>query len=160
MDPEFERTIKDNISVIHKLCRVYTFNQDEYEQLFQEMQIQVWRSLGNFRGDAKLSTWVYRICINCALSFRAKIVRHKQRFESLDGKVFVFPTPDTSENEQRERLYSAIRELKSVDRAIVSLYLDDKSYEETAEILGLSTTNVATRLMRLKRQLAEKLSNE
>ncbi len=160
MEPEFEWTIKENAGLIHKLCRVYTFNRDEYEQLFQEMQIQVWRSLGNFRGEAKLSTWVYRICINCALNFRANIVRHKQRYECLDGKDFVYPTPDTSDDEHRERLYSAIRELKSVDRAIVSLYLDDKSYEETAEILGLSTTNVATRLMRLKRQLAEKLSNE
>ena len=160
MEPEFERTIENNAGVIHKLCRVYTFNQDEYEQLFQEMQIQVWRSLGNFRGEAKLSTWVYRICINCALNFRAKIVRHKQRFEPLDGQIFVHPSPDTSDDERRERLYAAIRELKSVDRAIVSLYLDDKSYEETAEILGMSITNVATRLMRLKRRLMEKLSNE
>lgn len=160
MEPDFELTIKDNAGVIHKLCRVYTFNQDEYEQLFQEMQIEVWRSLGNFRGEAKLSTWVYRICINCALSFRAKIVRHKQRFEPLDGKIFAHPSPDTSDDEQRETLYAAIRELKSVDRAIVSLYLDDKSYAETAEILGMSITNVATRLMRLKRHLMEKLSNE
>lgn len=158
MEPEFERTIKNNAGVMHKLCRVYTFNQDEYEQLFQEMQIQVWRSLGNFRGEAKLSTWVYRICINCALSFRAKIVRHKQRFEALDGKIFVRPEPDVSNDERLQTLYAAIRDLKLIDRAIVSLYLDDKSYDETAQILGISKTNVATRLMRLKKQLMEKLS--
>lgn len=160
MEMDFEQAIETNAGLMNKLCRVYTFNQDEYEQLFQEMQIQVWRSLENFRGEAKLSTWIYRICINCALSFRAKIVRHKQRFEPLDGKTFAHPSPDTSDDEQRERLYAAIRELKPVDRAIVSLYLDDRSYEETAEILGMSQTNVGTRLMRLKRNLVEKLSNE
>lgn len=158
MDTDFEQTIKNNAGSIHKLCRVYTFNQDEYEQLFQEMLIQVWRSLASFRGEAKLSTWIYRICINCALSFRANIVRHKQRFEPIDGKVFVLPTPDKSHDEQRERLYAAIRELGPVDRAIASLYLEDESYEEIGELLGMSTTNVATRLMRLKRTLTEKLS--
>ena len=158
MKLEFERVISENAGMINKLCRVYTFDHDEYEELFQEMLIQVWRSLGNFRGEAKLSTWIYRICINCALSFRAKAVRHKKRFETLDGKSFIGPSPDTADDDQREKLYRAIRELKPVDRAIVSLFLDDRSYEETAEILGMSKTNVATRLMRLKRNLMEKLS--
>ncbi len=158
MQPEFERVITENAGTIHKLCRVYTFDRDEYEELFQEMLIQIWRSLGNFRGEAKMSTWIYRICINCALSFRAKAVRHKKRFETLDGKNFPMPIPDTNYDDRRESLYAAIRELKPVDRAIVSLFLDDKSYEETAEILGMTKTNVATRLMRLKRNLMEKLS--
>ncbi len=158
MEPEFERIIKENAPAMHKLCRVYTFDQHEYEELFQEMLIQVWRSLGNFRGDAKISTWIYRICINCALSFRAKIVRHKQRFEPLDGKIFISPVVEEKDNEQLQGLYAAIRELNPVDRAIVSLYLDGKSYEETSEIIGISKTNVATRLMRLKRRLTEKLS--
>lgn len=160
MATEFEQAIKENVGLMHKLCRVYTFNHDEYEQLFQEMQIQVWRSLAGFRGEAKVSTWIYRICINCALSFRARIVKHKQRFEPLDGKVFVQPSPDTTNDQRREKLYAAIQELKAVDRAIVSLYLDDRSYDESAEILGLSPTNVGTRLMRLKRLLVEKISNE
>ena len=158
MKPEFEQVITENAVTINNLCRVYTFDRDEHEELFQEMLIQIWRSLGNFRGEAKLSTWIYRICINCALSFRAKTVRHKKRFETLDGKIFLEPIPETAYDDQRESLYKAIRELKPVDRAIVSLFLDDKSYEETAEILGMTKTNVATRLMRLKRNLMEKLS--
>ncbi len=158
MKLEFERVIMENAGTINKLCRVYTFDHDEYEELFQEMLIQIWRSLGNFRGEAKLSTWIYRICINCALSFRAKTVRHKKRFESLDGKIFLSPIPESAYDQRRESLYTAIRELRPVDRAIVSLFLDDKSYEETAEILGMTKTNVATRLMRLKRNLMEKLS--
>ena len=158
MNSEFEQTIRDNAGVLHKLCRVYTYNADEYEELFQEMLVQIWRSTEKFRGEAKLSTWIYQICINTALGFRSKLVRNKKRFEPLDGKVFVQPAPDTEKDEQLQKLYNAIRELKPIDRAIVSLYLDEKSYEETAQILGISKTNVATRLMRLKKQLMEKLS--
>lgn len=158
MESEFEQIIKEHIGVLHKLCRVYTFNRDEYEELFQEMLVQIWRSTKNFRGEAQISTWIYRICINSALKFRSKIVRNKKRFETLDGKVFIQPLPDTEKDEQLQRLYDAVRELKPIDRAIVSLYLDEKSYEEAAQILGISKTNVATRLMRLKKQLMEKLS--
>ena len=158
MKPEFEQLIRDHAGVLHKLCRVYTFNADEYEELFQEMLVQIWRSIESFRGEAKISTWLYQICINTALSFRSKRARGKKRFEPLDGKTFVQPAPDTAKDERLQKLYAAIRELKPIDRAIVSLYLDEKSYEETAQILGISKTNVATRLMRLKKHLTEKLS--
>ena len=157
METEFEQNIKENVGVLHKLCRVYTFNRDEYEELFQEMLVQIWRSTANFRGEAKVSTFIYQICINTALGFRAKVVRHKKRFEPLDGKIFIQPAPDTEKDERLTKLYAAIRELKPIDRAIISLFLDDKSHEETAQILGISKTNVATRLMRLKVKLTEKL---
>ena len=158
MELEFEQTINENAGVLHKLCRVYTNNSNEYEELFQEMLVQIWFSMKNFRGEAKLSTWIFQVCINTALGFRSKIGRHNKRFETLDGKIFIQPTPDTDKDEQLQKLYTAIRELKPIDRAIVSLYLDEKSYDETSEILGISKTNVATRLMRLKKQLTEKLS--
>lgn len=158
METDFERIIKENIGILHKLCRVYTYNAGEYAELFQEMLVQIWRASEKFRGEAKISTFVYQICINTALSFRAKIGRSKKRFESLDGKILVQPAPDAEKDERLQRLYAAIRELKPVDRAIVSLYLDEKSYEETAQILGISKTNVATRLSRLKKQLMEKLT--
>ena len=155
---EFEQTINENAGVLHKLCRVYTNNADEYAELFQEMLVQIWRSMENFRGEAKISTWIYQVCINTALNFRTKIGRHRKRFDTLDGKVFIQPPPNTDTDEQLQKLYTAIRKLKPIDRAIVSLYLDDKSYDETAQILGISKTNVATRLMRLKKQLTENLS--
>jgi RNA polymerase sigma-70 factor (ECF subfamily) len=158
MESEFEQTIKANAGILHKLCRIYTYSADEYEELFQEMLVQIWRSTANFRGDSKVSTWIYQICINTALSFRSKLARRKKRFEPLDGKTFVQPAPDNIKNDQLQKLYAAIRELKPIDRAIVSLYLEERSYEETAQILGVSKTNVATRLMRLKKQLVEKLS--
>ena len=157
MKPDFEPTIRENAAILHKLCRVYTSDAAEYEELFQEMMIQIWQSLPGFRGDAKLSTWLYRVCINSALNFRIKRNKSK-RFVPLEDKIaasFVF---ENEKDEQLKRLYEAIKELKPIDRAIVSLYLDEKSYDETAQILGISKTNVATRLMRLKKKLIEKLS--
>ena len=160
MKPDLEQIIRENGAVLHKLCRVYTYTQTEYEELFQEMLVQIWGATANFRGEAKISTWIYQICINTALGFRARIVRAKRRFEPLDGKVFIQPAnvENAEKDERLQKLYAAIRELKPIDRAIVSLYLDEKSYEETAQILGISKTNVATRLMRLKKHLTEKLS--
>lgn len=158
METELEQIITQNAGAMHKLCRVYTFSQDEYEELFQEMLVQIWRSLKNFRGEARLSTWLYQVCINTALGFRAKIVRYKNRFETIEGKIFTAPAPNNEKDEQLQKLYAAIRELKPIDRAIVTLYLDEKSYDETATILGISKTNVATRLMRLKKHLTEKLT--
>ncbi len=160
MNSEFEKTIRENAAILHKFCRIYTDNAAEYEELFQEMMIQIWRSLEKFRGDAKVSTFVYRICINTALSFRAKLNLSKKKFEPLDGKIFIHLEKDKQQDERVEKLYSAIRELKPIDRALIGLYLDEKSYEEIAEILGISKTNVATRLMRLKKKIIGKFNNE
>ncbi len=160
MNSEFEKIIRENAGILHKFCRIYTDKTEDYEELFQEMLIQIWRSMEKFRGEAKISTFIYRICINTALSFRAKLNRNRKRFEALDGKIFVQPEKDRTKDEQLEKLYAAIRELKPIERAIVGLYLDEKSYQEIAEILGISKTNVATRLMRLKKKIIERFNNE
>lgn len=157
MTIDFEQTIRENAGILHKLCRIYSNNESEYEEIFQEMMIQIWRSLPNFRGDSQLSTWIYKICINTALNFRTRTNKFK-RYVPLEEKISVQFEFENEKDEQLKRLYQAIRELKPIDRAIVSLYLDEKSYEETAQILGISKTNVATRLMRLKQKLIERLS--
>lgn len=157
MKNEFEKIIKENAAILHKLCRVYTNDNTEYEELFQEMMIRIWQSLDNFRGESQLSTWLYRVCINMALNFRVKLKKEK-RFVTLD-EDFSIPFSFADETDaQLKQLYAAIREFKPIDRALVSLYLDEKSYEEIAQILGISKTNVATKLMRLKQKLIEKLS--
>jgi RNA polymerase sigma-70 factor (ECF subfamily) len=157
MKNDFERTIRENAGILHKLCRVYTNDNSEYEELFQEMMIRIWQSLENFRGESQLSTWLYRVCINTALNFRVKL-NNSKKFVALEENFPARFTFEDEKDEQLERLYAAIRELKPIDRAIVSLYLEEKSYDETGQILGISKTNVATRLMRLKQKLIEKLS--
>lgn len=157
MKNDFEQIIRENAAILHKLCRVYANDDSEYEELFQEMLIRVWQSLESFRGESQLSTWLYRVCINTALNFRVKLKKSGKfvQFETDFPADFKF---EDETSEQLKQLYAAIRELKPIDRAIVSLYLEEKSYEETAQILGISKTNVATRLMRLKQKLIGKLS--
>ena len=95
------------------------------------MLVQIWRSTGNFRGEAKVSTFIYQICINTALSFpREKSSVIKKDLNRLTAKYLFQPALDTEKDERLQKLYAVIRELKPIDRAIVSLYLDDKSYEE------------------------------
>ncbi len=159
MNTDFEKIVLENSKILHKFCHIYTDNAGEYEELFQQMLIQIWRSMENFRGDAKVSTFIYRICINTALSNRAKLNRSKKRLVPLDGKVFIQPEKDKNQDEKLNKLYAAIRKLKTIDRALIGLYLEEKSYEEIAEIMGISKTNVATRLMRLKKRLIEKVNS-
>ena len=78
MKLDFEQIIRENAGILHKLCRVYSNNESEYEEIFQEMMIQIWRAIPNFRGESQLSTWIYRICINTALNFRTKINKFKK----------------------------------------------------------------------------------
>jgi RNA polymerase sigma-70 factor (ECF subfamily) len=157
MKNDFEQIIKSNAAILHKLCRVYTNDNSEYEELFQEMMIRIWKSLDNFRGESQLSTWLYRVCINTALNFRVKLKKEKNFVAIEEDFLSQFKFED-EKDEQLKKLYAAIREFKPIDRAIVSLYLDEKSYDETAQILGISKTNAATKLMRLKQKLIEKLS--
>lgn len=157
MEIDFEQTIRDNAGILHKLCRVYANDDSEYEEIFQEMMIQVWRSLPNFRGDSRLSTWLYRICINTALNFRTRHRKFRQNVPISESMPAKFEILDDRSSDLR-RLYAAIRELKPIDRAIISLYLDERSQEETAKILGISKTNVGTRLQRLRQTLIRRLS--
>lgn len=161
MQENFEQIIRENVGVPHKLCNLYADNPDEYEELFQEMMIQIWISLENFRGEAKVSTWIYKVCINTAMSFRTRSNNLKKKFDSLDGKIFIAnEKPENNEDDERlQKLYEIIRGFKPIDRAIIGLYLEEKSYQETAEILGISKTNVATRLMRLKRKIFEQFKS-
>jgi RNA polymerase sigma-70 factor (ECF subfamily) len=159
MTPNFEQTIQQNVNILHKLCRVYLNDETEYKELFQDMLIQIWRALPQFRGEAQISTWLYRVCINTALGYRTRAKKISGKFVPLEETLPArFSFDGDEKDEQSNRLYRAVRELKPIDRAIVSLYLDEKSHDETAQILGITKTNVATRLMRLKKQLIEKLS--
>lgn len=158
MPPDFESTIQQNVNILHKLCRVYSNDETEYAELFQDMLIQIWRALPKFRGEAQISTWLYRVCINTALGYRTRAKKISGKFVPLEETLTTDFSFDDEKDEQTNQLYRAVRELKPIDRAIVSLYLDEKSYDETAQILGITKTNVATRLMRLKEKLIEKLS--
>lgn len=147
----FKSYVDENIALINHLCRAYANHQEELKDLIQEVTLQLWRSHQSYKGKAALSTWVYRVTLNVCLSHSKKMKKVPQMV-SLDWREDTADEND-HEKEQIERLYTAIKQLNESDRAIVLLYLENKSYKEMSDILGISVTNVGVKVNRLKVKL-------
>jgi RNA polymerase sigma factor (sigma-70 family) len=156
---EFVDLIASHQGILHKVCRIYARTEEEQEDLFQEMVLQLWRSYGSFRGQAKLSTWLYRIALNTAISAYRKQVRRPQNkvgLDSLPELSAAIPDPDFPE--KRKFLYQAIQTLTDLEKAIVLLYLEDHSYDEIAQIVGITRNHVGVKLNRIKEKLRKKIT--
>ncbi|MFD0748754.1 RNA polymerase sigma factor [Mucilaginibacter calamicampi] len=144
---------------IVKICRAYTNSQEDFEDYYQEVCLQIWRSRDNFREQCKWSTWVYRIALNVCLTLLKKQKRNGQTYFTSD----VLPDTITTENkafknEHLNQLYIAIRRLSEIDRAVILLYLEEKPYEEIADILNTNALNIAVRVGRIKERLKKILN--
>lgn len=160
IDPEqrFAAVYRDHTGLMVKTARAFTDNAADRDDLFQEILVSVWQALPQFKGGAKLSTYVYRVAHSCALNWKRSHRRYRQKLDR-----FALETPELKvAPEQRERvawLYAQIHRLPPVDRTLLLLHLDRLSYAEIAEITGLTESNIGVRLHRIKQQLA-KLSEE
>ena len=146
--------------IIIKLCRAYTNSQEDFEDYYQEVCLQIWRSKENFRKESEWSTWVYRISLNVCLTLLKKKKNNTQHFVSD-----TLPTEDTEDNyafsdESLNLLYAAIRKLSEIDRAIIMLYLEQKSYQEIADIIGTNPNNIGVRVQRIKMRLKKILDGK
>jgi len=152
---EFSELIQKNQKIIHKITGVYENGWVDREDLFQEICLQLWKSYPNFREEAKFSTWMYRVALNTAIS----TVRKKKNgysFETL--KEHQLPAESSDDTENVKLLYAAISKLNRIDKAIIILWLEEKSYEEIASIMGTSKTNVSVKLVRIRRKLEEMIN--
>lgn len=157
-DSPFIELVNQHIGIPHKICSAYTFDQAEHEDLFQEMMFHLWRSFEKFEGRSKFTTWMYQVCLNTALTYKRK--REIRKTEPLRLQHMQIAEDATVLNEDLEALSSAIAELAPLNKAIALLYLDELTYEEIAEVTGLSVSNVGVRLVRLKKELAKKLKEK
>ncbi|GHA66220.1 RNA polymerase sigma factor [Pontibacter akesuensis] len=150
----YNRFIRENTGIINKICRAYTDTDEDYEDYFQEVCLQLWRSHSFFEDKSAVATWVYRVALNVCLTHFKKA---KKRVEtgSLKEIDMLRTETDATEAEQFEQLYKAIKKLKEIDRAIIILYLEDKSYKEIAEILGIKTNHVGVKVNRIKNTLKQ-----
>jgi RNA polymerase sigma factor (sigma-70 family) len=156
----FLQLIRDNKGILFKICHLYCRNKDDREDLMQEMIYQLWRSGHRFDVNYKFSTWMYRIALNVAISFYRKESRSGVRI-ALGGELGLMELedrPDGNEDleERIDLLQQFISELGELDKALMILYLEERPYREIAEVLGISETNVATRLSRIKAKLKQK----
>lgn len=157
---EFIEIIKANQGLIYKVTKVYRYNKEDEQDLYQEIVYQLWRSFPSFRNDSKISTWMYRIALNTSITY-VKRERNKRNHVPID-EILLHRTDTNDEvrNERIETLYASIRMLNTIEKGIILLYLEGKSYEEIAAITGFTTTNIGTRLGRIKQKLIAKIKNE
>ncbi|MDB5087784.1 MAG: polymerase subunit sigma-70 [Mucilaginibacter sp.] len=150
---EFIKVIKENAGLIYKVTKVYTNSREDAQDLYQEIVYQLWKSFGSFRSESKISTWMYRIALNTAI---VHLNKEKKKGSHLPIDEWLMNKPDlndTLKEEQVEILYSQIKKLDTIEKGIILLYLDGKSYDEIAGITGFSNTNIGTRLGRIKQKL-------
>jgi RNA polymerase sigma factor (sigma-70 family) len=156
----FLQLIEQNKGIIYKVARSYGKNDEDREDLFQEIVIQLWGAFDRYNDQYKLSTWMYRIALNVAISFYRK--ERKRIASSLpltEGMSEIAEDAAQEElNANIHLLQQFINQLKELDKALMILYLESKSYKEIAEILGITETNVATKISRIKDQLKQKFS--
>jgi len=151
LEQQFVITINQHQGILHKVCRIYCSNATEREDLFQEMVLQLWKAFPSFRSEAKISTWMYRIALNTAISGL-----RKKKIAITELEKVSFQIEDKQEaniEEELQHLYKAIEHLSDVEKSIVLLYLEDKPYEEIAEITGITANYVAVKMSRIKEKL-------
>ncbi len=159
LEQKFIKELEDNQNIIHKVCRAYTTNSDDHNDLFQEISIQLWKAYDKFRGDSKFSTWMYRVALNTAISLYRKSKRRIQTGELFDNtKQLAYEEYDDTTERQLASLYQAIHSLNDIEKALVLLYLDDKSYKEIASCLGISEVNARVKMNRTKTKLKKLLN--
>ncbi len=156
-DEAFVRAINDHAGIVHKIARAYFNDPLDREDVIQEMLFQLWRSFPSFGGKSQFSTWMYRVCFNTALTWRRRQGRVDARPLSLAHREIAEPRTD-DEEENIERMYKAIDGLSGLNKALILLYLEDRTYDEMATITGLTKSNVSVRLVRIKKELEKKLT--
>ena len=154
----FLELVEQNQDIVHKICGLYAVNTDDSKDLSQEIVCQLWKSYQSFRGDSKFTTWMYKVALNTAL---LNLRRHRSRVrtEHLKGCHGDIPaeTGDREKHGKITSLYGSINQLRKFDRAIILLYLEQFTYKEIAEVIGISQANVSVRLVRIKKKLRKLL---
>ncbi|MDA3928904.1 MAG: sigma-70 family RNA polymerase sigma factor [Prolixibacteraceae bacterium] len=157
---EFLKTVIKNQGIIHKVCGMYCDTSEDREDLFQEIVAQLWRSFPSFRNESKVSTWMYRVSLNTAITHFKKNKRRPDR-DTIDRTNFqiISEEYDHSYEDNLKLLYNAVSKLTGIEKSITLLYLEEKKYEEIAEIVGITQNYVRVKMNRIKAKL-KKLMGE
>lgn len=154
LEHKFVTELQSNQNIVHKVCSLYTNNKDAHNDLFQEITIQLWKAYPKFRGDAKFSTWMYRVALNTAITLYRKSKRQIQT-QDFDNVMYKIKSDvyDDTEEQQLKLIYKAVKQLNDIDKALVFLYLEDKNYQEISETLGITEVNARVKMNRIKNKL-------
>jgi RNA polymerase sigma-70 factor (ECF subfamily) len=160
IEEKFIQTIKENEGIIFKITTIYADGKDDQKDLYQEIVLQLWKSFGTFRNESKMSTWLYRVAMNTAI---ARIRKAKKKADNVPIDQVVLEYTESKDLVLEDRLivmFHHIEALGKLDKGIILLLLEDKSYEEIAEITGLTSSNVGTRISRIKKKLKTQITDQ
>ena len=165
-EEKFRQVIDENDNRIKSVCRYYSKNQEKQKDIYQEILINIWKGLDSFRGDAQPGTWIYRIATNTAIGI---VLKEQKRLnlevvpEEKNLKYFS-EAPEIQDLTEKENLLTElenqINQLSVIDKILISLLLEDLSYREIAEIVGITEPNVRVKIHRIKSMLREKMNND
>lgn len=157
-EKSFITLVKEHQGLIHKVCILYETDREVRNDLFQEIVLQLWKSFPTFRGDSKITTWMYRIALNTAISGLRKLGR-KIKTEELDEFHFnISESPEDHREDDLQKLQWAIRQLTEIERAMIMMALDEVPYDEIAETIGITQNNVRVRMNRIREKLRNLMS--
>ncbi|MFZ6009838.1 MAG: RNA polymerase sigma factor [Bacteroidota bacterium] len=154
---EFVNIIQENEGIIFKISSFYSADEEDQKDLYQEIVYQLYKSFDSFRNESKFSTWMYRIALNTSITHLNKAKRRGNSVPIDQAILNRMDQKDTVTEERIALLYEQIKVLSSVEKGLILLYLEEKSYEEIASITGFTTSNVGTRLNRIKQKLKSQL---
>ena len=157
----FNTIVNENHASIYRICKAYLGRSVEVEDLYQEVLINVWHSLPRFKGNSKISTWIYRVTVNTAITYRRKKNRHESKWVPMEPGHPIPGSEESSKEEKirlekkLEKMMGLIEGLKKDQRIVIGLYLEDLSYKEIAEVLGKDTNYVGVKISRIKEKLSK-----
>lgn len=151
----FNRWLPEHKGLLFKVVRAYAFNLADQDDLFQEISLQLWKSIPGFRQDAAESTWIYRVALNTAIGWLRREKRQPEASQPLDTVEYTLSATEIRQDERLSWLYEAISQLNEIDRSLTLLLLDGYSYREMAAILGISESNVGVKINRIKKRLVQ-----
>jgi RNA polymerase sigma-70 factor (ECF subfamily) len=157
LEKEFLSMIEEQKRTIYKVCYMYANDQDDLNDLFQETVLNLWKSFPRYRGDSKFNTWVYRIAMNTCITFLRRSNARPQTVP-MTAQVASCLEADEETTSQLRELYKLINQLGKLERALILLWLEERNYQEMADILGISKANVAVKLNRIREKL-KRMSN-
>ncbi len=151
----FNSWLKQHRAILFKIVKAYAFNHQDQEDIFQEMAVQIWRSVPKFRNNCAVTTWMYRIALNTALKWSVRERKHQNGREGLEHTAYILTEQSDFKDERLEWLYEQIARLDKVDRSLCLLMLDGFSYKEMSKIVGISESYVGVRINRIKKHLTQ-----
>ena len=154
---KFTQLIEDHKRLINQICYFYSSEKIPFEDLRQEVYINLWQGINKFRGESKLSTWIYKVAINSVL-MAIRSTNSRIETTSIDiNRIDISSIFDDEQKERLEHMYGIINQLDKMEKAIILLWLDETPYEEIAEIVDLNRNTVATKIRRIKEKLSKSI---